>query len=595
MADKTLQSGSLREFLAREFSAAFERIGADPAFGAITISQRPELGQFQCNGAMPACKALKKPPREVAQAVLDALANKEIYADLSLAGPGFINISVTDEFLARFAQAIADDTRLGIPAASAPLHVVVDYGGPNVAKPMHVGHLRSSIIGDAIVRLMRFMGHDVKGDIHMGDWGTQMGMLIYELSQRQQDLLYFDKSFTGPYPTESPVTIEDLQEMYPKISGRCKEDEDVRRLCQLATVDLQQGRPGYRALWRHFVELSIKEMKDDFCQLGVDFDLWLGESDYHDRIPGMVTKLQADGHATEDQGAVVINVARETDNKPMPPVMLLKSDGGANYHTTDLATIQQRVTDFGAHLILYVVDKRQSLHFEQLFRAAEMTGIAGNTKMEHLGFGTMNGPDGRPFKTRAGGVMRLKDLIQMMTDEAHKRMIEANVATEYPAEEQDTIAKTVGMAALKYADLMNVRSSDYVFDIERFTRFEGRTGSYVLYAAVRIKSILRKAADAGFAAGKLLPPAVDSERALLLQIAQISDSVQKAVDERMPHHLCAYAFDLGQAFSRFYNDCHIMSEQDPARRASWLGVCELVLHQMETLLALLGISIPERM
>jgi arginyl-tRNA synthetase len=586
---------SLLEELTARFAAAFAGLGADPALGQVAVSQRPELGQFQCNGAMSAAKALKKNPREIAEAVVAAVRDEALFAELTLAGPGFINVRVRDAALAGRANALAADPRLGIAPAAAPQTVIIDYGGPNVAKPMHVGHLRSSIIGDSLVRLFRFLGHDVKGDIHLGDWGTQMGMLIYELSRIQPNLPYFDPAFTGPYPAEPPVTMEDLQAMYPAVAARCKADEDERRAAQQATVELQQGRPGYRALWQHFRDLSIAELKADFHRLGVDFDLWFGESDYEPEIPGMIAELRAAGVAIEDDGALIIPVEQPDDKKPMPPVMLLKSDGGANYATTDLATIRQRVRDFDADLILYVVDKRQSLHFEQVFRAARKSGLAADAGMEHLPFGTMNGADGRPFKTREGGVMRLKDLIAMMTGEAHKRMLEANVAQDYPEAERAAIAHKVGMAALRYADLMNVRTADYVFDIERFTRFEGRTGSYLLYAAVRIQSILRKAAERQLAPGPILPPTCDEERALILALAQLPEAVRAAADQRMPHHLCAFAFDLGQALSRFYNACHIMDEQDAARQASWLGLVTLVLRELELLLGLLGIEIPERM
>lgn len=593
-----IPQGSLAALLTARFGRAFEEVGAEARFGEVVPSQRPELGQFQCNGAMPAAKALKKNPREIAQAVVENLEGDSMISSLSLAGPGFINVSVTDAFLAEFLAAQAASDRLGIPRDPEPANVVVDYGGPNVAKPMHVGHLRSSIIGDAIVRLLRFLGHDVKGDIHLGDWGTQMGMLIHELESRQPDLVYFKEGDHSPYPDEPPITMEDLQEMYPVVSAKCKEggeDNEALRRSQAATVALQQGRPGYRALWQHFRDLSIAELKDDFARLGIEFDLWYGESDYHDRIPAMVEALREKGVAVEDAGALVVHVEEESDKKPMPPVILLKSDGGTNYSTTDLATIQQRVDDLGARSILYVVDKRQSLHFEQVFRAAAKSGIAGDATMEHLPFGTMNGKDGRPFKTRAGGVMRLKDLIEMMTAEAAKRMTEAGVATDYPAEEQAEIAQTVGMAALKYADLMNLRTADYVFDIERFTRFEGRTGSYLLYAAVRIKSVLRKAAGQGLQPGPILPPRADSERALFLQCAMLPDAIRVAASQRMPHHLCSYAYDLGQAFSRFYTECHILTEEDAARQASLLGICAFVLRQLETVLDLLGIRVPERM
>jgi len=596
MPEMSSTSGSIRQTLTSIFADAFEKLGADRKFGAVVPAQKREFGQFQCNGAMGAAKKIGAKPRDVAQQVMDALADRDEFAKLDIAGPGFINITLSDAWLATFTQNVSDDSRLGVPEAETKYNVIVDYGGPNVAKPMHVGHLRSSIIGDSIVRLMKFMGHDVKGDIHLGDWGTQMGMLIYELSNEKPDLPYFYDSKTDGYPEESPVSIEDLQEMYPRISARCKDNDGDKFASQQATVELQQGRPGYRALWQHFVDVSIAEMKADFHQLGIDFDYWYGESFYHDRITSMVERMKEKGVAVEDDGAWVIHVAKDEDKAPMPPVLLIKSDGGTNYHTTDLATIEHRTSELDATMLLYVVDKRQSLHFEQLFRAVRLAGLATDEMpTEHLAFGTMNGKDGRPFKTRAGGVMRLKDLMAMMKEEALKRMLEAGVAQDYPEEERIDIADKVGMAALKYADLMNVRTADYVFDVERFTRFEGRTGAYLLYSAVRIKSIVRKASDKGFEPGTVIAPTVDAERDLMTTVGSLTDAIDIAVRERMPHHLCAFAYELGQAFSRFYNDCHILKEEDEARRASWLGLSQLVLRELELVLGILGISIPERM
>lgn len=588
-------TGSLLDQLTAEFATAFESLGAPSQFGLVGLSKKPEIAQFQCNGSMGAAKALGKTPRDVAQLVLEKINRKERFKDLSIAGPGFINITFTDDALAQATEQLCAEPAMGFTPSAKMLNVVVDYGGPNVAKPMHVGHLRSSIIGDSIVRLMRFAGHNVHGDIHLGDWGTQMGMLIVALSEQFPELPYFDPNFAGEYPKESPVTIQDLQVIYPQISARCKENAELLTQAQLATVELQQGRKGYKALWQHFVDVSIQELKEDFKRLGVEFDLWYGESFYHDRIPPMVEAMKRSGDAVEDQGAIIIHVATEADNKDVPPVMLIKSDGGTNYHTTDLATIQQRVSELHADLILYVVDKRQSLHFEQCFRAAEKTGISGKATLEHLGFGTMNGPDGKPFKTRAGGVMRLKDLMEMMTNEARTRMLEEGVGQQYDKQEQDEIAEKVGMASLRYADLMNVRSADYVFDIERFTQFKGRTGAYLCYAAVRIKSILRKAAEKEFAVGSFQAPSTDVERDLMIRLGSVADSLRQAIDDRMPHHLCSFLFDLAQSFSRFYTECHILTEENETLRGGWLALCTATLQEMELLFSLLGMEAPERM
>ncbi|HXV41439.1 MAG TPA: arginine--tRNA ligase, partial [Anaerolineae bacterium] len=562
-------------------------------FGEVVVSQRPELGQFQCNGALAAANIQKTNPRGLAQSVIEALEPREAFAQVSLAGPGFINIQLADGFLAAQVQQIAGDQRLGCsPVASE--HILIDFGGPNVAKPMHVGHLRSAIIGDSLQRLCCFMGHQVTSDIHLGDWGTPMGMLIVELKRRQPDLPYFDAAYTGPYPAEAPVTILDLQEMYPRITARCREDQNEMDAALQATVELQQGRAGYQALWRHFVAVSMQELKEDFASLGVTFDLWLGESDYHDRIPQMLEKLQLGGHAQMSEGALVVPLAQTNGQKETPPLMLVKSDGSFLYGTSDLATLFQRVEDFRANRILYVVDARQGLHFKQLFEAAHQIGLAQGVKLEHIAFGTVNGPDGKPFKTRAGGAMRLKDLIAMVTDEALKRMAETGVAKGYAAGERLDVAKKVGLAALKFADLMNHRTSDYIFDLEKFTKFEGRTGPYLLYTAVRLKSILRNAHDKSLIPGAILPP-TPAERDVMLTLCELPDAVHKAYLNYAPNYLCDFAYTLAKEFNRFYDQCHILNEKNPTRQSSWLALAQLCLAELELLLSLLGIEPPDRM
>lgn len=507
---------SLRNQLTMIFADAFEQCGLAADLGEVVVSQRSDLGDYQCNGALMAAQEQKSNPRGLAETVIQQVDCQEICAEVSIAGPGFINIRVADDFLATHLQTIAQDERLGCPVASPTRRIVIDFGGPNVAKPMHVGHLRSTIIGDCLQRLCRFLGHQVTSDIHLGDWGTPMGMLIGELERRQPDLPYFEPAYTGPYPQESPVTITDLQAMYPQAVTYCQADESAKAAALEMTVALQQGRPGYRALWQHFVAISKADLKADFDNLGVTFDLWLGESDYHDYIPSLLERLRAAEQAQLSDGAWVIPLAEIDQQRPLPPLILVKSDGGFLYGTTDLATIEQRVDEFQADEILYVVDARQSLHFQQLFQAARQTGLAQETVLKHIAFGTVNGPDGKPFKTRAGGTMPLKVLIAMVTDEAFQRMAENNLALDYSHSERLTIAQQVGLAALKFADLINHRTSDYTFDAKRFTKFEGRTGPYLLYTGVRIKSILREAAQRGLAIGPLLPPTTPSERALML-------------------------------------------------------------------------------
>lgn len=587
---------SLREILSGLVSECFEACGYEENFGTVTVSNRPDLGQFQCNGALAAAKAHKSNPRQIAAEVAEKLAETPAVREVSVAGPGFINITLDDTYISNHLASMSGE-RLGVPRPERTKTIIVDYGGANIAKPLHVGHLRAAIIGEAMKRLARSLGHTVIGDVHLGDWGLQMGMVISEIRRRRPDLPYFDEEHTESYPTESPVTAEELEEIYPTASARCKEHPEELDAAREVTWKLQQGHPGYTALWQHVHDVSVADLRADYEKLNIEFDLWLGESDTQPRIPRLVEALEKEGYAERSQGALVIFVDEETDKKDLPPLILVKSDGAALYGTTDLATIVHRMEEYKPDLILYVVDKRQSDHFVQVFRAARKTGIApaDDVALEHLGFGTMNGKDGKPFKTRAGGVMKLKDLIQMLVDKALERMDEVEVGRDYDAEEKRQIARMVGVAALKFGDLSNQPSKDYVFDLDRFASFEGKTGPYLLYAAVRIKSILRKAQDAGLAPGPFVPPESDAERAVLLKLAALPDQLQAAMDQRAPHYLCDYVYDLSSLFSGFYRDHHILSESDPARQASWLELSRMILEAIERITWILGIDVPERM
>ena len=587
---------SLTQKLTDIVREAFVQSGYEAEYGTIALSNRPDLAQFQCNGALPAAKVYGRNPREIGQQVVEKLQSADIFADVSLAGPGFINLTVTDAYLAEFMNAMAADERAGIERVSQPRRVVVDYGGANVAKPMHVGHLRAGIIGESIKRIFQFMGDDVLGDVHLGDWGTQMGQVILEIKQRQPELPYFDANYTGPYPEESPITLADLEEIYPAASKQYKSDPAYAEAARQITAELQNGRPGYRALWQHIHDISVAGLKVDYDNLDIHFDLWMGESDVQNRIDPMIEKLEEEGYAVRSEGALVVDISEEDDKKEMPPLILRKSDGGVLYGTTDLATIDQRVQELKAELILYVVDHRQRQHFEQVFRAAYKTGVAPQSLgLEHNYFGTMNGKDGKPFKTREGGVMKLKDLIALVHEAALQRMDESHVAEEFEEAERQEVANRVGLAALKYADLMNQRTKDYTFDLDRFASFEGRTGPYLLYTAVRAHSILRKAAEQSLLPGEIRPPAAEAERTLLLLFAQLTDVLQQTYETRMPNHLAEYVYNLANEFNRFYNTCHILREEDAAQQASWLGVTQLFLKIMEITLHLLGIIIPERM
>jgi len=579
---------SLAADLSRAVEDAFAAEGLDRRFGQVQLSDRPDLAQFQCNGALAAAKEAKANPRAIAEKIAARLKSDPQFAKVGIAGPGFINLDLTDVALdARIAQP-------DIPSKPNGKTLLLDFGGINVAKPMHVGHLRSSVIGDCLQRLFRANGWHVVSDIHLGDWGLQMGQLISEIGIRGSAPIYFDAAFKGPYPEQSPVTMEDLEEIYPAASAACKADPARLDAARRATVELQDGRPGYRALWRHFVEVSEAGAKREFDALDVHFDLWKGEASVHDRIAPMIADFKARGLAKMDEGALVIEVARDSDKKPMPPLLLVKSDGGLLYGTTDMATIIERVEEQNPDLILYVVDHRQHGHFEQLFRAAIKAGIAGKAQLEHAGFGTINGSDGKPFKTRAGGVMKLYDLIAMAEVEAKSRLAEQGLGGDYSPEEREAIAKQIAIATIKFADLSNHRTTDYIFDLERFSKFEGKTGPYLQYAAVRIKSILRKAREEGYEAGI---PAIHSpeERDLVLQLLSLSDVLQAAEDKRAPNILCDYAFTLAQNFSRFYAAHHILSETDTGLRDQRLGLCARVLEVMTGTLGLLGIAVPERM
>jgi arginyl-tRNA synthetase len=585
---------SVSATLSDAVAAAFAAEGLPAEFGQVRSSDRPDLAQFQCNGAMPAAKAAAKPPRDIAQGVAARLEADKRLAKVEVVGPGFINLDVTDAFLSEHVNALAGDPRLGCPKTDPARTVVLDYGGPNVAKAMHVGHLRASIIGDSLRRLFAFAGDRTVGDVHMGDWGLPMGMLIAEIARAHPDLPYFDGDFTGPYPNESPVDIDDLQRIYPLAAQRCKDDAEFLEAARKATAELQAGRPGYRALWQHFIDVSLEEMRADFASLGVAFDLWFGEAVVNDLIEPLVRQLREQGTLVESQGALVVPVAEEGDKTEIPPLMMLKSDGAVTYGTTDLATIEHRRRELDPDLILYVVDQRQHLHFEQVFRAARRAGVNGKAALEHIGFGTMNGPDGKPFKTRAGGVMKLRDLIGMALEAGDARMREFGLGEDVEAHERQAIVRMVALAAIRFADLSNHRMSNYIFDLDRFTRFEGKTGPYLLYAAVRVKSLLRKAGEQGFDVGPILAPG-DLERDLALVLGRLPEAVAAAYDRRAPNELCDFAYTLAQAFSSFYQNCHILSETDAPLRASRLGLAAATLRQLELTLSLLGIEVPERM
>jgi len=587
---------SLAKALSAAAGAAFDAMGLEARFGEVRRSDKPELADFQCNGAMPAAKAAGRNPREIAGEIAAALKAHPLVLSAEVAGPGFINLRVSDAALSARAEAVRGDAMAGAETAADAQVTVIDFGGANVAKPMHVGHLRSAVIGDTLQRMLRFLGDTVISDVHLGDWGLQMGHLVTELEDEQPGLIYFDAGYTGPYPAESPVTIDDLGRLYPQASNKAKADEARNERSQKAVAEMQAGRAGYRALLRHFIDVSVEALKKDYGFLNVSFDLWKGESDVDHLIPGLVERFKAAGLAEQSDGAWIVHVAKESDKKEMPPVMLVNSRGGTGYHTTDLATILDRMTSLTPtpERMLYVVDQRQALHFEQVYRAAGLLGLIEESRLEHIGFGTVNGTDGKPFKTREGGVLRLADLQAMALEEADKKLSAANLPADMGAEERADVAKKVAVAALRFSDLMNTRTTNYVFDLDRFTSFEGKTGPYLMYAAVRVKSVLRRAAEAGHAPGQVAVTE-ESERALVLQLDGFGAALLGSREKRMPHILCEHLYSLAQAFSAFYAALPIAAESDAGKRASRLALADAVRHQLETGLDLLGITVPERM
>ena len=575
---------------------AFSAAGYDPACGRVTVSNRPDLCEFQCNGAMPAAKQHHKAPLVIAQDVVDRLQDGSVFAAAEAVKPGFINLRVQPAYLAAHLEQMRQSERLGVTGERKPRGVVLDYGGPNVAKPLHVSHIRPAIIGEAVKRIERYMGNHVIGDVHLGDWGLQMGLIIEGIRERQPELPYFDPDFQGEYPTEPPFTISELEQIYPAASAKSKEDAEFSARAHEATLKLQQGDRGYMAIWHHVMNVSVADLKKNYKNLNVEFDLWKGESDAEPYIADMVKYLKDGGYAVESQGALVVNVQEPEDKKEIPPCIILKSDGATLYATTDLATLVQREQDYHPDKVLYVVDKRQALHFEQVFRTAKKSHIVPETtKLQFLGFGTMNGKDGKPFKTRSGGVMRLEYLISEITDTVKQRILENNIIT---GDAVDEIAGIIAVAALKYGDLSNLATKDYAFDMDRFSAFEGNTGPYILYTIVRIKSILAKYQEkAGNdpLQAELLPPQNQIEKDLMLQISRFADNIQLSYRDTQPNVLCAYIYDLCGAVNRFYHETRILTETDEKRQQGYIALITLAKRVLETCIDLLGFEAPEKM
>ncbi len=586
----------LLELMSEQFEKAFSDCGYDKKYAKVTVSNRPDLCEYQCNGAMAAAKEYKKAPFVIAEEITAKLTDNAMFEMVEMVKPGFINIVISQSFLAVYAEEMIAAEKLGFVHSENPKTIVVDYGGANVAKPLHVGHLRPAIIGESIKRLCRFVGDTVIGDVHLGDWGLQMGLIIEQLHSEHPELPYFDENYIGDFPSEPPFTIEEKKKIYPAASARSKEDAAFKELAHTATLKLQEGYAPYRALWQHILNVSVADLQKNYKRLNVSFDLWKGESDAEPYIPDMIKRLIQSGLAYESQGALIIDVEKENDTKTIPPCIIRKSDGASLYATSDLATMIQRTQDYHPQEVIYVADNRQDMHFTQIFRVAEKAEICPDTKLIFLGFGTMNGKDGRPFKTRDGGVMRLEELIASICAAVYDKIMENRTVSEEEAKE---VSEIVGLAALKYGDLSNQASKDYMFDIERFASFEGNTGPYILYTIVRIKSILEKYESSGQVLSAedehINPVQTEAEKALIMEAVRFNSMIESAYSELAPHKICAYVYDLSNAFNKFYHETSIIGETDKKRQAGFIVLLKLIKRILETSIDLLGLSAPERM
>ncbi len=583
------------ELLSEEMGKAFAAAGYDSTLGKVTVSNRPDLCEYQCNGAMAGAKLYHKAPVMIANDVAEKLAGSEVFKEATAVAPGFLNLKLSEEYLLKVVDQMASEPKFGLEKPDKIKKIIIDYGGANVAKPLHVGHLRSAVIGESIKRICRYAGHEVIGDVHLGDWGLQMGLVIMGLKERKPDLIYFDESYQGEYPEEAPFTISELEEIYPASSAKSKEDSEYKAKAMEATFKLQNGVRGYRALWKHILNVSVADLKKNYSSLNVEFDLWKGESDVHDLIPEMVAYMKDGGYAYISEGALVVDVKEDTDTKEVPPCMILKSDGASLYNTTDLATIMERMRLYHPDEIIYLTDKRQDLYFDQVFRCARKTKLVEpETELKWIGFGTVNGKDGKPFKTRDGGVMRLETLIRETKDEMYRKIHEGREMSE---EEARKVADLVAISALLYGDLSNQASKDYIFDVDRFTSFEGDTGPYILYTIVRIKSILSKYREQGGSTEglKLMPAGNESEKTLMMQLVQFNAMMQNAAEETAPHKVCAYIYDLANAFNHFYHETKILSEEDTKKREGLIALLVLTRDVLEVCIDVLGFSAPEKM
>lgn len=565
--------------LSNIFKTAFSECGYDEALGQVVVSNRLDLCQFQCNGALSGAKQYRKSPLLIAKEVSAHIPENDIIGALKVVAPGFINISLKDEFLIKYVQEVYSDKYMGVPQAEKEETIVLDYGNPNVAKPLHVGHLRSVIIGEALKRIITATGRTAIGDVHLGDWGLPMGLVLAELEERYRDNL--------------PILTTDLlNEIYPYASKKSKENSEFLEKARNITAKLQKGDPAYKTTWKTMIVLSIEDIKKTFTRLGATFDYWYGESDSSKYVPELIRILKNKDILVESEGAQVVEVAKEDDKHPIPPTIVIKSNGSEGYATTDIATIIQRQKDFDPDKIWYVVDFRQNLHFTQVFRTAQKAElITDTTELTHLCFGTVNGKDGKPFKTRDGGVMQLSDLLDTVVECAYEKLRLSDDVAESLKKET---AEKIGIAAIKFGDLINHYSKDCIFDIDKFMASEGKTGVYLLYVVARINSIMKKNKDASCGV-KLNGVYSEGERDLLLKLALSGNAFLGAYNEKSPNILCENAYQIAVAFSKFYHDNHIISETDADKKSSWIALCTIVKAMLVKHLDTLGIETVEVM
>lgn len=581
---------SLLKELEIELKNVVKNAGYEVEKLALEPSNRRDLGEYQLNDAMQLAKLYHQNPRDIATNIVNELKKHNNFTNINIAGPGFINFSLSNEYTIEILNKVNKDIFNNIDKRNYK-KIIIDFGGANVSKALHVGHLRSANLGEALKRLGRVMGYEVLGDAHLGDYGRPMGLVILEIKKMYPELPYFDNNYSGDFSgVDLPITNADLEKIYPLASTKSKEDEAYLEEARDITTKLQHKERGYYDLWKRIVEISKKDIKEVYNSLNVEYDLWLGESDAIAHFEELKTICENKNILRNSNGAKIIEVATEEDNSPMPPLLFIKSNGSISYETTDLATILQRKKDYNPDEIWYCADNRQELHFEQVFRAARKAELVDdNAKLEFIGFGTMNGKDGKPFKTRDGGVMTLKSLIEIVTEETLKRIDSDAIS----AEEKEQIAKTVAIAALKYADFLPFRSTDYIFEIEKFADLEGKTGSYLLYSTIRMKSLLNKANSIPSLEVKILKGLTEKE--IALTILNLPTVLNKSLDTKSLNEIAEYLYKLTSLYNKFYAENKVLQEQNQELQESWLVLTRIVYNINKMLLDILGINVPDKM